>query len=252
MPSTRLVVAAALVAVVASACRSAPSGTLVEPTEEVSASAVPSVSGLGSGPSPSPTGTDASTSPEASESGAPPTDTDRARFAASYRPSGASDLEHVQVDVDGDGIDEIVFAYVRSAEGVGHVDVAGWNADKGSYQITAGADGGVADRIARVRIGDLNLDGVVEVALFQERGSSGGSVTLWSVTNDRLTPQVARDGCWNGLSTYGVIGAVLEDRDGDGASELYATCDDSPLPASAWSTNGYRWVDNAWRYDPSL
>ncbi|MFT5224198.1 MAG: hypothetical protein ACI867_002530, partial [Glaciecola sp.] len=120
-----------------------------------------------------------------------------------------------------------------------------------SYEIVAGADGGVADRVDRLRIGDLNLDGVVEVALFQDRGSAGRSVSMWAVNDGRLVSMVARGGCWDGESTYGVIGASLEDQDRDGQFEIHATCDDSPLPASAWSTNVYSWSGGAWRYDPN-
>lgn len=226
-----------------------------EPTPEVSAAAIPS----GEATSTDDDATDqpsSSDDPSATESAtdgpSEPTDTDRARFAADYRPQGASDLEHVQADLNGDGIDEVVFVYVRGGEGVGHVDIAAWDPETGEYGIVTGADGGVADRIDRVRIGDLNLDGVVEVALFQERGSSGRSVNLWAAREGRLVAQPARGGCHDGSTSFGVIGVSLEDRDGDGAVEIRATCDDSPLPASAWSSDTYVWQDNAWRHDPEL
>ncbi len=233
-----------------------PDTQTASPTPEVSASAM-------NGPSASPSSTDADASPSPSTSTTDdpsddptdptdPSDTDRARFVSSYRPDGASDLEHVQVDLDGDGVDELVFSYVRGGEKVGHVDLADWDAEAGAYAIVAGADGGVADRIDRVRVGDLNADGFVEVALFQATGSSGSSVTLWRVQNSRLVPLRARGGCWDGSSTYGVTGARIADTDGDGISELFATCDDSPLPVAAWSTDGYRWQDGAWVHDPEL
>lgn len=187
-------------------------------------------------------------SPTPSESLREATDTDRAKFVADYRPQNASDLEHVAVDVNGDGSDELVFAYVSNNSS--RVDLAYWTGT--SYEITYRAEGGPAARIDRLRVADVNADGRKEVATFQSNGG-GSSLTLWQVVGEQaMTGLRAQGGCNDGLNTYGVVGAELEDRDGDGAAEVYATCDDSPLPVAAWSTHGYVWENGAYRYDESL
>ncbi len=60
---------------------------------------------------------------------------------------------------------------------------------------------------------------------------------------------IADGGCADGGNAYGVLGATIADRDGDGRAEIYATCDDSPLPASAWSTDVYVWDGSTYAYD---
>lgn len=200
------------------------------PTLEDTASPTPSAT-----PSPLP-----SASPEAREA----TDTDRARFVDAYRPEGATDLEHVAVDLDADGTEELVFTYV-SANDTTRVDVAWW--DGTAYAIEYRAEGGPAQRVDRVRIADVNGDGVTEVATFQSQGS-GESMTLWQVSGERsLAALRARGGCYDGQNTYGRVGVELDDRDGDGRDEIRATCDDSPLPVAAWHTEVYVWEDGAYR-----
>lgn len=200
-------------------------------------------------PSPTPEATPSpSSSPDPSPSPSPsprdPTDTDRARFVDQYRPEGASDLEHVAVDLEDDGTDELVFTYV-AGNGIARVDVAWW--DGTAYGIGYRAEGGPAQRIDRVRIADVNDDGVTEIATFQSQGS-GRSMSLWQVSGEQaLTGLRARGGCYDGLHTYGRVGVELEDRDGDGRDEIYATCDDSPLPVAAWHTEVYVWEDGAYR-----
>lgn len=203
-------------------------------------------------PSPSPSPTPEETpSPAESPSPTPrdPTDTDRARAVAAYQPEDATDLEHVAVDVDGDGIEELVFVYVRASAQVVRVEVAWWTGTE--YAVGWGDDGGPADRIDEVRVADINADGRTEIVVSHSIGASGASVTLWRVATDarRFDPLIAVGGCHDGSNTYGVIGAEVVDRDGDGRAEIEATCDDSPLPTSAWSTDVYVWRDGAYRYD---
>lgn len=196
----------------------------------------------------SPSPTEESPTPTESES-RPPTDTDRARFVADFQPDGAEDLEHVAQDLDGDDEVEIVFAYVRSAEQVARVEVAWW--DGTQYEVLASSDGGPASRIDRLRVRDVNGDGVTEIVTYQSAARSAASVTLWAVGGrGALTGLVADGGCNDGRFTYGIIGASLEDRDADGAEEIYASCDGSPLPESAWTTDRYVWRDGAYRFEP--
>jgi hypothetical protein len=217
-------------------------GTTPSPSVSPSPSGSPSTS-----PSASPS---ASVSPSPSDTETrPPTDTDRARFVATYSPAGAEDLDHVAADLDGDGQEELVFAYVRVDPAVSHIDVAWW--DGREYAVVFGDDGGPASRVDRLRTADVNADGLVEIITNQSATQSAASLTLWQVTAPRTVVDLpAVGGCNAGRSTYGVIGASLEDRDADGSDEVYATCDDSPLPVSAWSTDRYVWRDGAYRYTP--
>lgn len=195
-------------------------------------------------PSPTPTEDDtATTSPSPTETEPrDPTDTDRARFVAAYDPGSASSLQHVATDVDGDGTDEIVFAYVRDGR-VAHVDVAWWTGT--SYQIGFEADGGAATAIDRLRVADVTADGSTELVTDQSTADTA-SVTLWQVSGPgEVRPLEAVGGCHDGSNTYGVTGATLEDRDADGADEVYATCPDG-------STARYRWEAGAYREAPTL
>lgn len=200
-------------------------------------------------PTPSPTPT--TTEPSPSEEGPrPPTSTDRARFVSEFQPSDARLLEHVATDLDGDGVDEIVFTYVRG-EQVSHVEVAWWTGT--AYQIAFAADGGAGAMIDRVRTSDVNADGYTEIVIFQSGDASRASLTIWRVTGPgEVSGLAARGGCHDGSNTYGVMGAELDDRDADGADEIYATCDDSPLPVGEWSTDRYLWEAGAYRHVPPL
>lgn len=214
----------------------------------------------GSEPSPEPSETPTET-PSPSESPSedpspteepsrPPTDTDRARFVSTYEPEGAEDIEHVSTDLDGDGENEVVVAYVRSAGGVSHVDIAWW--DGTDYVVEFRADGGAARRIDRVRIADVNRDGQVEIVTFQSGEGSSASATLWQVQGRAAVVGLpAAGGCHDGSITYGAVGVSFEDRDADGVDELYATCDDSPLPLADWTTDRYVWDAGAYRHVPS-
>lgn len=187
-------------------------------------------------------------SPRATASG--PTDTDRARFVARYRPEGATDLDSVAADVDGDGTKELVFVFVDTAEDEARVQVAWWDPDEG-YAIGFTGSGGPAERIQELIVRDVNADGRVELVTFQE-GGSRGSLALWQVTAPgRVVPLIARGGCHAGSHVYGAIGAELVQADADPAAEISATCNDAPLPVSEWSRDVYDWRDGAYRVRPT-
>lgn len=242
----RAPVAVALLVALVAACdgggepSAAPTGSLT------AFPVVPTVSPVEPGPSPtiSP-GPTASPSPEGPRE---PTDADRARFVADYRPSGASDLRNLAVDLDGDDQRELVFAYVVDAENRSQVDVADWTGTE--YRITEQAPGGPADELADLEIRDINADGTIEVAVFQTSGASGNSATLWASSGDgTIAPLTAHGDCFDGRNTYGDTGVFIEDRDGDGAGEIYATCQDPDLPAPLWPQVVYVWEDGAYRCD---
>lgn len=215
----------------------------VEPSPPFPAASTPG------SPTPSPSRSP-SPDPSPEQTDREPTATDRARFVATYRPETARDLEHVAIDVDGDGVSELVFAYVSSTDGHAHVDVAWWLGNR--YEVRFRGDGGPAERVERLRIVDVNGDGMIEVTVTHGSGSSGQSISLWRARppgSFTLEPLVGREGCAAGRNTYGVVGARMEDQDGDGREEIYATCDDSPLPVAVWSTDVYVWRDGAYRFE---
>lgn len=197
--------------------------------------------------SPTPTATTPSPTEEAS---GPPTATDRARFVEEFEPVDASGVEHVATDLDDDGVEELVFTYVR-ADQVAHLEVAWW--DGSAYAIAFGADGGPATGIDRIRTSDINADGRVEIVVFHSGEDPRSALSLWQVVAPgQVEGLPAVGGCHDGSITYGAAGATLDDRDADGADEIYATCDDAPLPASDWSTDRYRWEGDAYHHEPAL
>ncbi len=240
--------------VVLAACGSGEPTPGQQSPSELVASPLPGDETPAAAPSPSPSALPSaapSASPEPQPTPHPPSDTEQARFVAGYQPDQATDLEHVAYDLDGDEVDELVFTYVRTGSNVAHVDVAWW--DGLAYHVSTGADGGPADRIDHVRLGDVNADGRTEVVIFESTTSGGGSLTIWRLApGQSLQALTAEGGCDAGSNTYGVIGVKLEDRNGDGSDEIYATCDDSPLPVAAWGTDTYVWKDDAYRYEPEL
>lgn len=213
-----------------------------EPTTAPAASPTPTPT-----PSPTPSATTPSPTEEASR---PPTATDRARFVAGFDPVDASDVEHVATDLDGDGDDELVFTYVRAGR-VSHLEVAWW--DGSAYAIEFTADGGPGSSVDGVRTSDINTDGRVEIVVFQSGDANQSSLSLWQVVGPgRVEGLAAVGGCHDGSITYGAAGAELDDRDADGADEIYATCDDSPLPVREWSTDRYQWEAGAYHHAPAL
>lgn len=220
------------------------------PTVQVEARPSPSPTPSETSPSPSESPSPTETSPFPSETSPSPTetesrvpsDTDRARFVAGYQPSNASGLQHVATDLDGDGVKEVLFAYVRGGQ-VSHVDIAWWTGT--TYEIVVDEDGGPASRIASLRAADVNRDGRTEIVVAQT-GESGASVTLWQVVGARQVVGLpAAGGCHDGSNTYGHDGVSFEDRDADGIDEIHATCPDG-------GTHRYRWETGAYRHAPAL
>jgi hypothetical protein len=249
------VVLVALVAAASVGCGSGDPDVAATTPEIVALTAAPLPSGATRVAAPSPTPSPAPTAPAAGEAAAAPasspvapegpTASDRARFVADYEPDGASGLEHVAVDVDGDGQRELLFTYV--VDGTARVDVAWWSGD--AYAVAARGEGGAAAVIWHVRVADVNGDDVTEVVTFQ-RDDSSSSLSIWAVVGRDLLGLRAVGGCDDGAFTYGVVGADLTDVDGDGTAEILATCDDSPLPVRAWSEETYRWDGSAYVAEP--
>lgn len=176
-----------------------------------------------------------------------PTDPDRARFVAEHQPAGASSMQDVAADLDGDGTDELVFAYVQSGTRA-RIEVAWWTGT--DYEIVFADEGGPASSIDRLGIHDVNADGAVELVTHQSGSGATASASLWRVQGEAQVERlVAVGGCHDGSHTYGAAGVRFEDRDGDGADEIEATCDDTPLAVAQWSSDTYVWQDGAYRHD---
>jgi hypothetical protein len=89
-----------------------------------------------------------------------PTATDRARFVAAFDPPDATGLEHVSVDVDGDGIQELVFAWTHQQR-VTRVAIAWWNGST-AYEVAFEADGGEGNSLDTLWVRDVTRDGLTE------------------------------------------------------------------------------------------
>lgn len=172
-----------------------------------------------------------------------PTPADAAEFAADFRPEGADGLRSVAADVNGDGVNEIVFAAIVAD--VVRLDVAAWNGE--TYEIAYTGQGGAADEISGFTVRDITGDGPTrEIVTSQNVGAQGQSVSIWGWDGAAIAPQTAQDGCWTGSNTYGIIGARV------GRGRIEATCDGSPLPTAAWPTDVYLWDGAAWAYDSTI
>lgn len=219
------------------------------PTLSIEAQPSPEVTSKSPSPSLSPSPTP---SPSASPSPSPsPTEevdrvataTDRARFVASFQPDGATNLEHVAADVDGDGAEEVLFAYVRGGR-VAHLEVAWWTGT--AYEIGFATDGAPATDIDRLRARDINADNRIEVLVGQTGEDDHASISIWQVVAPgEVVPLPAAGGCHDGSHTYGVTGVSFDDRDADGVDEIYATCADG-------DTHRYRWEAGVYRHAPQL
>ncbi len=237
--STMLVAAVALLAVSCGPAEEPPLAGPVTLTARPLEQPAPSPT-LSPSPSPSPRATQISPRD--------PTDTDRARFAANYRPGGTSENRSVASDIDGDGQKEIVFAFIVDFERRSRVEVADWTGTR--YVISAAEPGGPADDISDFRVADVTGDAGPEIAVFQTFGTSGRSVSLWTgVPGGRLVPLTASGDCFNGSHTYGDTSAEIGDRDGDGRAEIRAVCSDPDLPAPLWPTIVYVWRGDLYQCD---
>lgn len=197
--------------------------------------------------SPSPTATQQmSPTPTATpEEPRDPTDADRARFIAAYRPPATSDHRNLAIDLDRDGVKEVVFAFVVDHQSRSQVDVAAWRGT--SYEIVAAEAGGRADDLVDLQVRDLTADGDLEVVIIQRVGASGRSASVWrATTGGELTPLRAVGDCFHGSHTYGDTGVSIEDRGGDGRAEILATCEDPDRPQPLWPTVVYAWSDGAY------
>lgn len=213
------------------------------PTASPSPAATPTPEGTAtptSAPTPAQTTAPEQTTPEATPTATErePTDADAAAFTAAFEPPGAGAVESVTVDATGDGRNEVVVTSIT--QDVVRVDVATWSGS--AYEVTFSDQGGQADEIERFAVRDVNGDDVREIVTVQAFGDDGQSLSLWGWDGEAFARQEGRGGCWDGSHTYGIVGAEVDD------GQVRASCDDSPLPQAAWSTDVYTWEDGAWTH----
>lgn len=172
-----------------------------------------------------------------------PTSADAARFVAGDDPEGISGLQHVVVDLDGDGWSEVVATGMRDRVGV--LRVAWWSMDR--YEVLATVEAGRGSRIADLRVADVNRDERIEV-LVEVGGDGRQSLALWSVADrGRLEALEAVGGCNDGSHVYGVTRARLASQQ-DAPPVIVADCDESPLPVADWAEHRWAWQDGAYRW----
>ncbi|HVM19818.1 MAG TPA: hypothetical protein VM307_07645, partial [Egibacteraceae bacterium] len=81
-----------------------------------------------------------------------------------------------------------------------------------------------------------------EIVTQQTFGDSGESLSVWGWDGSSISRHIAEGGCWDGFHTYGRVGATIEPM------RITATCDGSPLPPDAWTSDVYEWTEGAWIY----
>ncbi|MGH3926623.1 MAG: hypothetical protein ACRDTT_27810, partial [Pseudonocardiaceae bacterium] len=72
-----------------------------------------------------------------------------------------------------------------------------------------------------------------------QRADQRESVSIWGWDGTAYVPQVARGGCANGRSTFGVSGAEV------GVGRIVATCAASRKSLYTWSRRSKAWVPEA-------
>lgn len=163
-----------------------------------------------------------------------PTARDLAAFVSEHGPADHS----LQADIDGDGVAEAILGRVR--QDTAHIVVGTW--DGQTYQRTFRDDGGPAETLETLEARDYNGEPGLEIVTTQTVGEAGASLSIWGPEDRGITRQEARGGCWDGFHTFGISGATIEE------GRISATCDGSPLPQEAWTSDIYEWIDQAWTY----
>lgn len=174
------------------------------------------------------------TAPPSPDEQATPTAEDLAAFVREHGPADHS----LQADIDGAGVDEAILGRVR--QDTAHIIVGTW--DGQAYRRTFRDDGGPADTLETLEARDYNGEPGLEIVTTQTVGESGSSLSIWGPEGGGITRQEGEGGCWDGFHTFGISGAEIEE------GRISATCDGSPLPQDAWTSDIYEWIDGAWTY----
>jgi hypothetical protein len=154
------------------------------------------------------------------------------------------DVHVVQADIDGDGVNERVWAAILRDQVQTRVE----RVVDGRWVPQDAHPGAAADRLVALRLRDLTGDGRPEVYTQQWVATQGESLTLWSYRNGDLTRMRMTGGCYNNANTVGITGAIVEEVGADGAT-IAAICRDEGLPPQQWSSAMYVWRDGRWDFD---
>ncbi|HSJ45580.1 MAG TPA: VCBS repeat-containing protein [Euzebyales bacterium] len=153
------------------------------------------------------------------------------------------DVHVVQVDLDGDGVNERVWAAIVRDQTETRVE----QVVDGRWTPMEAHSGPAADRLVELRVRDLTGDGRPEVYTRQWVATQGESLTIWSYRDGALARMRMSGGCYNNANTVGITGALVEEVDEDGAT-IAAICRDDGLPPQQWSSAIYVWRDGRWLF----
>ncbi|MBW3604169.1 MAG: hypothetical protein KY460_04500 [Actinobacteria bacterium] len=161
--------------------------------------------------------------------------------------SAPKDVMTVDVDLDGDGAAERVWAAIVRDQVITRID----RVVDGRWEPGRERGGAPADRLVELRVEDLTNDRLPEVYTTQWVATEGESITLWSVRNLELVRMPVTGGCWSDTNTFGLIGARVVTSD-DGPASVVAVCKSKPQPTQQWPSALYRWRDGRWVFDRLL
>lgn len=154
------------------------------------------------------------------------------------------DVQVVHADLDGDGVNERVWAAIVRDQ----VQTAVERVVDGRWTPRSVHPGAAADRLVGLRVEDLTGDGRPEVHTRQWVATEGESLTVWSYRDGDLARMRMTGGCYDNANTVGITGALVDEVGEDGAT-IAATCRDDGLPPQQWSSAMYVWRDGRWDFD---
>jgi len=161
-------------------------------------------------------------------------------------PESAEPIDHVSVDLNGDGAREeiVLTGWGGGADRLGYdfLQMFVIASEGGEYGIAWQSDQLPTERAEFLQVQDLTGDGLPEVLSVQAVGASGERlyVLSWQDAYGWLSPQGGR---FDGQDGFGENSVRVEDRDGDGLPEILAS-----YGPAAQSTDVYAWDGQSFVY----
>jgi hypothetical protein len=184
------------------------------------------------------------TAPEGADGRGLSSPDDPGRIPAITVSSTPRDVRTVHVDLNGDGVDERVWAAIVRDQVQTRVE----RVVDGTWTPRDTHLGAAADRLVVLQARDLTGDGRPEIYTRQWVATEGGSLTVWAYRDGDLARMRMAGGCYNDSNTVGITGALVEDVNRDGAT-IAAICWDEGLPPQQWPSAMYVWRDGRWDFD---